>query len=107
MTRRYLPTFKVTAADQDKIDEWLRTVVYPPIVEQQLKDPRLAQYVYEDEKTGEKIPYAGAIGGGLRYEFTPNAIGTSFWVSYPRPRSKKKNAPQEYFRLDLSDYDSW
>jgi hypothetical protein len=107
MARRYLPTFKVTAADQDKIDEWLRTVVYPPIVEQQLKDPRIAGYVFTDEETGVTYPYGGAIGGGLTYEFSPTSIGTAFWVKYPKPQGKKKNSPQEYFRLDLSDYDSW
>lgn len=91
--------FIVTQEEQQKISEWLDNVVYPPIIEQQLKDPRIAQMLFPDENGKIKYPYLGAIGGGLTYEFTPTSLGTCFKVRFGTPGNEQE--------LDLTDYDSW
>lgn len=87
--------FTVSEHDRAKIAEWLTTVVYPPIIEEQLKDSRISAMLPRDENGRVKRPYLGAIGGGLSYEFTPTGIGTIFKVRF---------LDQE---LDLTDYESW
>ena len=67
-----MPHFLVSDEQEAKINGWLDNVVYP-----------------------DGVPYQGAIGGGVTYEFTPTSIGTVFKV--------KANGKE----LDLSDYDSW
>lgn len=87
--------FEISQEEQAKIDEWLRTVIYPPIVEQQRQNPDIAKWLVTDED-GVTYPYGGAIGGGLTYEFTPTSIGMIIKVRW--------HDGQE---LDLTDYESW
>lgn len=86
--------FQVTPEEESKIDKWLRETVYPPILEEQRKDPHLASLHFEDEE-GYTYPYFGAVGGDLTYSFRPTSIGTIFTV---------KSCGHE---LDLTDYESW
>ena len=69
----YIPTvFSISDADAEKVAKWLENVVYK-----------------------DKERYEGAIGGAVRYEFTPTSIGLVIKVK-----------AYEY-ELDLSDYASW
>ena len=43
------------------------------------------------------FPYAGAIGGGLTYSFTPTAIGVTIVVEHAFTKAK----------LDATDYSVW
>lgn len=88
-------TFSITNEDAEKITKWLNEIVYPPILEQQMEDPDLREFVGEDDQ-GRKIPYSGAIGGGLTFEFSPTSMGTVVKV-------KHYSGPE----LDLTDYESW
>lgn len=87
--------FEITAAEQEKIDQWLHNVVFPPIIAEQ----RASDYFSEDllitDEQGRVWPYEGAIGGGLTYCFTPTSLGIVLVVKY---------GDQE---LNLTDYDSW
>jgi hypothetical protein len=86
--------FSLSPEDLKKIDDWLHEVVYPPIVEEQKKNPNIAFLLFKDSK-GREYPYEGAIGGGLTYHFTPTGLGTVVKVSY---------RDQE---LDLTDSENW
>lgn len=87
--------FEITEEEQAKIDKWLEEVVYPPIIEAQLKDPRHAAMLFADDNGKIKYPYFGAIGGDLTYKFTPTSLGTVLVV---------ESCGQE---LNLTDYGSW
>jgi len=87
--------FEVTEEEQAKIDKWLDEVVYPPIIEEQLKDPDKCAQLFADENGKIKYPYFGAIGGDLTYKFTPTGLGTILVV---------QSCGQE---LNLTDYASW
>lgn len=91
--------FQVTAEEHDKIQTWLTTVIYPPIVAKQLQNPITAPYVCEDID-GIKYPYMGAIGGGLTYTFSPTGLGMVFKVSHMDVDGKEQT-------LDLTEYDMW
>lgn len=86
--------FSLSPEDLKKIDDWLHEVVYPPIVEEQKKDPEIAFLLFKDSQ-GRVHPYEGACGGGLTYHFTPTSLGTVVRVSY---------RDQE---LDLTDWENW
>jgi hypothetical protein len=88
--------FEVTPEQHEKINHWLKQVVYPQLIEEQRKSIDWSQNPIAPACWDEGHPYEGAIGGGLTYEFTPTSIGISFWVSYG-----------DSHRLDLTDYDSW
>lgn len=60
----------------------------------ELPDPDLFIEEYYWEKG---IPYAGAIGGGLSYIFTPTSIGTSVRVKSAFTNNE----------LDVTDYGEW
>jgi hypothetical protein len=92
--RRRKMNFQVTPEEQEKIVKWLRETVYPSILEEQKKDPRIAAMHFEDE-AGYTYPYFGAIGGDLTYSFTPTSIGTVLVV---------ESCGHE---LNLTDYESW
>jgi hypothetical protein len=85
--------FKLEPGDYDKINTWLKTVVYPPIVAKQKLDPDTAAMIWKDAD-GNEMPYLGAIGGGLTYSFTPTSIGLIAIVEFYTGE-----------KLDLTDYD--
>ena len=91
--------FCLTKDQQAKVEQWLHTVIYPPIVERQLQDPKTAALVVETED-GKVYPYTGAIGGGLTYSFYPTSIGTIIKVSH-------KDVNGDLQVLDITDYDTW
>lgn len=92
--------FIVSVEDQNKIDAWLKTKVYPPIIERQRREAAAGERLSSHEWLWDKgYPYEGACGGGLTYEFTPTSIGTIFKVRY-----KTFNEDVE---LDLTDYESF
>lgn len=88
--------FEVTREQRKKIDQWLKTEVYPQIITEQKQSIDWANNPAALDCWEQGYPYEGAIGGGLTYEFTPTSIGLSFWVSYGSSH-----------RLDLTDYDNW
>jgi hypothetical protein len=90
-----MKTFTVTLEEQQKINDWLHTEVYPAIVAKQKKSS-LANMIVSDED-GNELPYFGAIGGDVTYQFTPNSIGMAFVVIHGSTGQK----------LDLTDYESW
>jgi hypothetical protein len=87
-------SFPIDDVQQKKIEVWLQTVVYPPIVEEQLKNPDIAMLVTKTED-GKIYPYGGAVGGDLTYSFTPTSLGT---VTSVESWGQK---------LDITDYDLW
>jgi hypothetical protein len=86
----------ITDAMELKINDWLRNVIYPPVIERQKASPMPDQMRSLMESFWEKgYPYEGAIGGGLTYELSPTSIGMVLKVvAYGQT-------------LDLTDYDSW
>jgi hypothetical protein len=91
--------FRITSEESAKIGKWLEEVIFPPIVEKQLKDPDIAHLLFTDEN-GKIHPYTGAIGGGLTYQFTPTSLGTVTKVIW------NCGSPYEQV-LDVTDYDCW
>lgn len=87
-------SFPIDDEMEKKIEVWLQTVVYPPIVEKQLQDPEIAMWVVKT-KDGKIYPYSGAIGGDCTYSFTPTSLGMV---------TKVTSYGQE---LDLTDYNLW
>ena len=85
--------FKLEPGDHEKIDHWLKTIVYPPIVAKQKLDPDIAQFIWKDAD-GNEMPYLGAIGEGLTYSFTPTGLGIVTKVQFYTGDT-----------LDLTDYD--
>lgn len=92
--------FTISDEEAAKISKWLSETVYPPIIEEQLKDPATASMLFEDEDGKIKYPYTGAIGGGLTYEFTPTSIGMVTKVTWGKGTSWEQS-------LDVTDYDLW
>lgn len=99
-------TFTVSPQDEKKITTWLHEVVYPEIVAKQRQDKNIPSHLMFTSNAGVTYPYEGAIGGGLTYEFTPNSIGLHVCVTYPKYGKLKKDE-DKYYKLDLTDYDSW
>lgn len=92
-------TFTLSPEDKAKVDHWLKTVVYPPIIERQKaeaspEDRESHQWLWD-----EGYPYEGAVGGGLTYEFTPTSIGLIVDVTY--------KTFKEEFKLELTDWDAF
>jgi hypothetical protein len=88
--------FEITPEQHERINTWLMTEVYPPVIERQRRGYHghsLIQFAEHDWAAG--YPYQGANGGGVTYEFTPTSIGVVF---------KVKAYDQT---LDLSDYENW
>lgn len=95
-----MATFTVSDEDLAKIDAWLKTQVYPPIIERQRREAAAGGRLSGHEWLWDKgYPYQGACGGGLTYEFTPTSIGTVFKVRY--------KTFDEDVELDLTDYASF
>jgi hypothetical protein len=90
--------FEITEQEKNKIKKWLIEDVFPPIVEEQRKDPRISALLFED-RDGVVHPYTGAIGGALTYEFTPTSIGIFLEVTWGRGTPFEKS-------LNLTDYES-
>lgn len=73
--------FDLTLEEQQTVEAWLMTEVYPEIIAKQKLDPRYLQWAPYMGKNGEEYPYGGAIGGGVTYAFTPTSIGTIIKVT--------------------------
>jgi hypothetical protein len=89
--------FEITPEQQARIDQWLMETVYPPIVAEQREAHRqagnVATFAFYDWEAG--IPYQGASGGAVTYQFTPTSIGVVLKVeAYGQT-------------LNLTDYESW
>ena len=80
---------------QERIGNWLRDEVHPPLVEKQLADSKFAKLVFTDEG-GRTWPYTGADGGELTFCFTPTSLGTIFIIKHFSGAE-----------LDLTDYSTW
>ncbi len=90
--------FEVSEDDEKKIIKWLEEVVFPPIIEEQLADPKMEarcrKYgVYRDGKLVG--PYLGTVNIGPTYCFTSTAVGDCFVVKFGQ------------HQLDLTDHESW
>lgn len=87
--------FEVTQEQQDKINNWLKSQVYPKIIEEQKQSGRFNDNYYAKVDWSKGYPYQGAIGGGLAYKFTPTSLGLAFSVeAYGK-------------ELNLTNYDEW
>lgn len=87
--------FQLTAEQNQKVNEWLRDVIYPPIVAKQKEDPFFSTMIFTGED-GVEYPYTGAIGGGLTYQFSPTSLGMVTKVIWYTGET-----------LDVTDYDEW
>lgn len=90
-------TFDITRVDQANINVWLEGLK-PKIIEKQkiLKEVfGLEEYNLLTNNGTE--PYYGTIGGGLKYIFTPTALGII--------KSVKETITSE--ELNLTDFDSF
>lgn len=85
--------------DMKKIDEWLKTTVYPDVIAKQKLVPEYAALAIARDSWEQGYPYGGAIGGGLSYHFTPTSIGLITKITY--------GSGEHQHELDLTDYDSW
>lgn len=61
-------SFNLTVAEARCINDWAQSLV-PEILAKQRKDGTQLD-------PGDKVPYYGAVGGGLTYCFTPTSLGT-------------------------------
>jgi hypothetical protein len=86
--------FSLTDEDEKKIQHWLKTEVFPPIIQQQ-KQSDVEMFHVTDEH-GVTWPYEGAIGGSLTYCFTPTSLGTVVVVRHSSGAE-----------LDLTNFDNW
>ncbi len=90
--------FTVTREQQARIDKWLFEEIYPEVIEHQRKEfvgsrwSSAAEMCWKDG-----YPYAGAIGGGVDYKFSPTGLGDVLIVS--NAWNKKT--------LDVTEYDTW
>jgi len=75
--------FEITDEDQNKINEWL-IKLHPRIMELSKKfyvdTNRLTPEEFSTLTNNNKIPYYGAIGGGLTYSFLPSYVDISISV---------------------------
>lgn len=89
----------ISEEDQDKIDTWLHTTVYPAVIKEQKGRCALNPDSYHASTYGwsweNGYPYEGASGGGLTYSFTPTSLGVVFQVQYGE------------HKLDLTDWESF
>lgn len=88
--------FELDKEQSEKLDKWLKTEIYPPIVARQ-KASGMGDYIMTDDE-GNEYPYEGAAGGGLTFMFTPTSIGLITRVMYAGDPERT---------IDLSDYDMW
>jgi hypothetical protein len=88
-------SFSVSAEDQLKINTWLMTIIYPAIVDLQKKDPLFSGYIIKCED-GTELPYTGACGGDVTYQFTPTSLGIVFKAVHTSGAS-----------IDLTNYNEW
>lgn len=72
--------FSLTVEQRRKLQEW-----------------KAAQDAAVAEMQNSEEPYYGAIGGELKYNFTPTSIGVIVTVSHTLTNEE----------IDLTDYDSW
>lgn len=88
-------TFEVTQGQKDTIREWLDEVIYPAaIAKQKLEHPNDEAYKISWEMG---VPYCGAIGGDVKYTFSPTGLGDGLVVS----------TCWNDETLNVTDYDSW
>jgi hypothetical protein len=85
--------FALDKEQNEKLDKWLKTEVFPFYVARQ-REAGMEMHIMQLED-GTEIPYGGAIGGGLTYEFSPTGLGLVVKVTY------------RDFTIDLTDYDMW
>lgn len=85
-------TFALEISDHNKIDQWLHSTVYPQMLKEQIDR---GDTEVSTDSMGRPIPYLGAIGGLLTFQFTPTSLGTVVKVTAGN------------HVLDLTDYESW
>jgi hypothetical protein len=91
-------TYTVSAEDLLRTKEWLRTEVYPKVIEEQkagYKNAKITPAAAAINCWDDGYPYGGAIGGGLSYEFTDTSLGTVTIAKYGK------------HELNLTNYDEW
>ncbi len=91
--------FELDANQITRVNEWLKAIVYPTIIEKQKQSETLNENPFAKHCWELGYPYEGAIGGGVTYAFTPTSIGDVCNVIY-------KTFDNE-FKLDISNYDEW
>lgn len=85
--------FLVSEAQQKSLKDWLTEEVYPEVIKQKGElQPVITSYKLQQE---EGRSHEGAIGGALKYNFTPTSLGDILIVEYGG------------FQKDLTDYDNW
>lgn len=89
--------FSLDKPQLEKLTTWLNEKEHA-LGEEQLKGEHAMWVQRHDD--GHLMPYLGAIGGGLTYEFTPTSLGDVVKVTWCKGTSHEAT-------IDLSDYDSW
>ena len=93
-------TFQLSSEQKDKVNCWLKETVYPAVIKKQKEEFReqynlsVPSFVSSCWEVG--LPYEGAIGGGLTYQFTPTSLGVVSTVKYGND-----------YEFDVTEYDSW
>jgi hypothetical protein len=87
--------FMLSKDQCEKVDTWLTEVVHPAIVEQQKKNGNCGVWIVKDAD-GKELPYFGAIGGDVTYQFTPTSLGVIMKVLHSSGAE-----------IDITDYSFW
>jgi hypothetical protein len=88
--------FDLSTQDHARIQEWLKTKVYPEVIANQRASAQAkgaSPNPIREAQWDAGLPYAGAIGGGLTYSFTPTTLGLVTKVRYG-----------DDYELDITDY---
>lgn len=86
------PMFSLSTSQIEKLNSWLNNEVYPHVIAKQQSN---AICTFKDSDNGVEMPYSGAIGGDVKYCFTPTSLGTVVKVE------------SWGYILDLTDYENW
>ena len=87
-------SFQLTPEQSLKLGIWLKDQ-HVELAKRQWQIPEIRKHMVD-----ESVPYLGAIGGGLTYEFTPTSLGTVTNVYFCRGTVFES-------KIDLTDYDEW
>lgn len=90
--------FSLSKEQMQKLNEWL-LIQYREIGEDQLANGSPMGQAYRTDE-GVAVPYFGAIGGELTFEFSPTGLG-DICVAVLCKGTKWER------EINLTDYDSW
>lgn len=88
--------FGLNAEQVARLNVWLKEQD-TATVKAQMADPKFPKDAFIANLHAHGIPYFGAAGGELTYEFTPTSIGVVEKVTHAGTKQT----------LDLTEYDTW